>query len=470
MSTNTQGTHGNDFNYDQSKRAEYVLAHVLKDEIKDAAQIEEVIGRSWRAVPVSSEKNAAPIVNDTTSKRMMSRMLFITQDTDYLDPNSIAMNVMYKLAILFDEVHVMVLLPLRAQKKTKRLADNFWLYRAEAQYWWHLPKRALMRAEEELNFSDGFRPDFIVASDPFESGHAAKLIAETYDRPYQVHVKNDFFNKTFFPSPVTQFLKRRMAKQVIKYADSVRASTKHILKQLEEKCKISDNVALLPQYHSYKAIRQTKPDFDVHERYGAGFSAVVVAFGPFTADSHLHDTISALYPILSQNKKIGLILIGDGNGKDVLEGKVKKLKIHKNVIFLPKHIDTVSILKTADVVVVTDIRAESEDHVLSAAAAGAPMVLYETNFRLDMFSDGTSASFCKQGDTAAVGNAVESLLSNQPLRTQYKAAAEQVVETRVEEDALKYFIALRDSLELTLFADDAKEYAKAKESSTHEKN
>ena len=205
---------------------------------------------------------------------------------------------------------------------------------------------------------------------------------------------------------------------------------------------------MLPQFYNFKSFLDAEPAFNVHERY-KDFLYVAVAFGPLTADSPLHDTFSALNDVL-HNPRIGLIVVGAGPAKQLFEEKTKLLGIEKNVVFLPEATDLVSLLKTADVLVETSTSKESEGSILKGAAAGIPMVMYETDLRSDLFKDLESASMCEKGDIRGISKGFRDLLNNSALRTQYRTATRNIVETRLVEDENTYYRALRDSIEITL--------------------
>lgn len=431
----------------QSEKAQAALETIL-----DETSAEEIITRELSTTSIESERAGQQLVK-RTSERAKSRVLFLTKDPTYLEKESMDAKTLISLAPLFDEVHVMVLLPLGGKEDAKRWKDNMWVYRVRARYAKQIPRRAVQAAEEQLSFADGFRPDVIVALDPFESGRAAYQISKKFNRPYQVHVEEDFFTDRFKKARKRNKWRVRIAKSNLAHAYAVRTSTTKIAEVLKKQIKNIRDVRVLPQFYNFRSFLDAKPSFNVHERY-KDFIYTALAFGPLTADSHLHYTFSALYQTL-HNPRIGLIVIGTGPAKKLFEEKVELLGIEKNVIFLAEATDLVSFLKTADVLVQTDTSRESEEIVLKAAAAGLPTVMYATDLRSDLFKDGDSASICEAGDVHAIEEGFKTILNNLALRTQYRNNARNVVETRLVEDEETYFLALRDSIEMTLNTKDS---------------
>lgn len=428
--------------FDPSKKAKKTLEDILSEETPD-----EIIDRSLRYVGVEEDLKGQKVLSGQTS-RVASRVLFITRKKAYLEKESREMSLLVGASELFDEIHIMVFVGPEIKDRPRRIAKNIWVYPVRIRYWWQIPFKAYTKAEEQLLFGDGFRPDIIVSLDPFESGVAGLYLAHTFNRPLQVHVLQDFLKESFVEKDKGNVWRRRIAGYVLKRSTGVRAGTVAIQQMLEKKYRNLSDMRLLPQFQNFSGLAGATPAFDVHEKY-KGFVFVALAFGKLTADSHLHETFSALNSVL-HNPRIGLVVIGNGPAKKLFEKKVELLGIKRNVVFIPEQNDLVSYLKTADVLVQTDTSPEGDEIVLKAAASGLPMVMYETDMRTDLFKDGESASICPEGDVHAVSENFSAFLNNTALRLQYKNAARYVIETRLEEDETTYFRAFRDSIELSL--------------------
>ena len=434
--------------YNQSTRAQYTLDTLINDSSIDPDSAEAIIRDDLSRNTVDQEIAGERIVAQE-SRRSMSRILFVTKDQGYLEKGSVPMQTIEMLSTLFDEIHILVLMPLGIREKTERLSNNVWTYRATAQYWWWLPFSAVEKAKEELSFAQGFRPDIVVGLDPYESGLAALKIGKKFDRPVQIHVRDNFLSSKFTHRAKHNGWRKKMAKYVLKRAKSVRVETSALLATLQKKFSRISDIRVLPQFHNFHSLISAQPDFDVHERY-KDYVFVALAVGPYTAQSHLHDTFSALNSVL-HNPRIGMIVAGTGPAKNLFEEKAKLLGIEKNVIFLsPSPREMISLLKTSDVLVHTDTSEQSEGIALKAAAAGLPTIMYATDLRNDLFEHGVSASLCEPGDISGITEEFNRFLNDQGLRMQYKDYARNMVETRLDEDETNYYRAFRDSIELAL--------------------
>lgn len=437
--------------YDPAQRELITLSEAIEEGPQTA---EDIILRSLSYAPIQEER-AGKRVLEHESVRSSSRVLFVTKDQSYIDPDSTQMKTMFSLAALIDELHIIVLVSFGSREQTKRHGSNVWIYRTSAQYWWLTPFAARSVAKEQLSFADGFRADVVVALDPYESGLSAYLIGRHFDRPVQIHVSEDFTSDGFLKAEKGNQWRRHVARFVLRRADSIRTRTGRVRTLVQSIAKDVSDIHMLPRLYNFKQLIDAKPQFDVHEKYQQ-FVFTILAFGELRADSHLHDTFSALHAIL-HNPRIGLIIIGDGPARPLFEEKVEILGIKKNVVFLPKADDLVSYLKTADVLVETGVQSSSEEHVLMAAAAGLPLVMYETELRKDMFKDGESATLVPLGDVYTLSRSVSAFVNHQSLRIQYSEAAQYMVKTRLVEDEVTHYRALRDSIEVVIAKPDIEE-------------
>ncbi|MDC1205674.1 hypothetical protein N8083_02390, partial [Candidatus Pacebacteria bacterium] len=245
--------------FDQSKRAEVTLEEVLQEDTPD-----EIIEHELNYIPVSEARKGEHVLSHDTD-RVMSRVLFITKDLSYLEEDSRSMKLVLDLATLFSEIHIMVLQPYESKEETKRVIDNVWVYRVYTKSWWQSSGAALGKAKEQLSFTDGFRPDIVVALDPYESGLAALRISSEFRRPLQVHVLENFDDDIFLTQEKGNIWRRTMARHVLNRSSSVRVSTDIIKQMLSTKFKRIHDLQILPQFHNFSSFIHAKPSFDVHD-------------------------------------------------------------------------------------------------------------------------------------------------------------------------------------------------------------
>lgn len=442
--------------FDPSKRAEAILDHVLDTELSIEA-------KSGPKVSVSDALRSRPILDSDTG-RNKARVVFVTTDESALVKGSLQQNEYQTLSKLFDEFHVLVLIGRSGKDSFERAGSNLWVYRVHQKHWWRLPKTSLKAARAALTFNGSVRPDVIVGVDPFEAGLGAYYIARDFERPLQIHIKTNFLTANYSKLNKGNWWRVRMAKNLLKRVASVRTATANLKDILFKRYpKISD-LEVLPRFYNFAGLAEAQPAFDLHQKY-KDFVLVILAFGPLTADSHLHDLFSALRKTLL-NQRIGLIVVGDGPAKSLFEEKVKLLGIEKSVVFKKQAEDLASYLKTANLLVQTDISSDSEMVIMQAAAAGLPIVAFETELRLDLFEDGKSALLCKPKDLLALSQKVTYFINNLAIRSLLKSESQAMASARLQENAEGYYQAYQETIERILFTAEAVEEVKSTNTAT----
>ena len=233
----------------QSESAEVFLDKVLDD------TSEKTIRKKQNEVAVEEALRRQKILQQE-SQRVQSRILFLTRKHDIFEKDSLAQQQFIDLQSVFDEIHIFALGCGQHQKQTVRVSEKVWVYPVYAKYFSFIHFAAIKKARQELMFSDGFRPDLIVALDPFESGFVGLKLAKKFGRLLQVHVLEDFFTDQFLAATPENKKRRRFADYTLRRATSVRTRTDHLRKKIVEKYPNIQDIALLPRYFHIREIMQ----------------------------------------------------------------------------------------------------------------------------------------------------------------------------------------------------------------------
>lgn len=434
-----------DAKFDASLMAEDVLDRVL-DQDSEIANAERA-----KEVAVAEELKKKKLLA-AESERIRSRVLFITSDSSVTEKGSATQTKFLELAEVFDEIHVILFGRYAGLKReTVRLAEKVWVYPTAARWFIRQAAAAETVARRQLQFTDGFRPDIVIALDPFESGWAALKIAHHFDRPWQVHVLNDDFRdeKKFLTLDKNNKKRLQYFTKVMREAESVRVTTESLKTELLRRFRQIPEIELLPRFYNahYLLSLPSEPEQDLFPQ----FSFTMLFIGELNTESTLFRTLDAVRAIL-QTPSIGLVVVGDGVRKEQFRERTKLLGINQQVLFLNQAPDLVPLLQSADVLIVTDTSTESEDLVVKAAAAGTPLVLARTALRSDLFTDGLDAFLVEADDTLGFHKKILQFLNANALRTQFATNEREVVRTRIEEDPQMYRLAYRDSIERVLYA------------------
>lgn len=429
----------------------------LKDASERAGSQLDVVLRSKQATQANDRVSVDEALKQgrlstSLKERSAARVLFISQDTTLLNPSTQSLDGFLNLKDLFEEVHILILRDgIPAKNPVLRVEDNVWLYTATSKSWLTLTRAGVKLAEQELVFAGGFRPDLIVARDPFESALVGRDLAKSFGRPLQIHVLQNYTTDEFRQKASKNFWRRFIPKRTLPAATSVRADTAAIMDVLTKHFEIPD-VALLPKYHAYESYIDLKTDLDLKQKYPQ-FVFFFVYAGTLSHESTLYRAIDALRYIL-QNPRVGLIVLGDGPAQKEFQKRTQLLGIDRQVIFEKRPVDLVAYLKAAQVLVITDTDAAGDDIALKGAGAGIPTVMAATESRADYFEANISAYLCPPDDTAAFAAAAGELLNNPGKRAVMREYAQDMIRHRFHRNKDHYRQAFRQSIEQTLFVTD----------------
>ncbi|MEK7639435.1 MAG: glycosyltransferase [Patescibacteria group bacterium] len=431
---------------DISEHATSELEYVLDEEKKSR---EPVVPRVTAEEAMTHKR-----VYQADSSRDVTRVLFISTDTALLNPTTQSLDGYVNLSDLFDEVHILILRRgITSTNPVLRVGTNVWMYTASARYWWLLPAAGKKVIEDQLVFASGFRPDLIVARDPFESALVALSIGKKYKRPTQLHVLEDFTTKSFLKKHHSNFWRRFIPRFTVTKFLSIRTATDLIEDMLHKYFKAPD-INTLPRLHSYESLISAPVTLDLKEKYRP-FTFIILFIGKLSHQSTLFRAIDATRFVL-RNPRVGLVVLGDGPARLEFQKRTEILGIKEQVVFETRESDIVPYIKSANLLVVTDTDADSEEIVLQGAAAGIPMVMAETERRADVFIDGQSTYLCEPTDTQVFADRINELLNNIGTRRLFTETAQAMISLKFHQDPEEYREAYRMSIEQALFVEPAK--------------
>lgn len=431
-----------DLSHDSTTHAAGELDYILKKTAKSSGQ--ETVP-SVTAEQAMKEKRLV----QHQSQRDVTRVLFISQNHELLNPTQQSLDGYLDISDVFDEVHILLLRQgIKPTQAVLRPHKNVWIYTAASSYWWRVPKRGRELLQEQLVFADGFRPDLVVARDPFESALVALWVNKKFHTPIQLHVLTNFYVASFSKLASGNWFRRFIAWYTIPKFPSIRTATERMQHLLIDRYDVAD-IKQLPQLNAYESITNTRQTLNLREKYPQ-YVFNILFVGNLTHTSKAAQAIDAARFMLL-NERIGMIVLGDGPIYRDCVKRAKLLGIEKQLVFERRSRDRVQYLKAANLLIVTDTDPQSEELVLQAAGAKIPMIMVRTEAREDMFTHIESAYMCPPDDVQALADGIHELMNNYVLRKQIIDQAFEIITKRFHQDSEEYRTDYRDSIEQALF-------------------
>jgi glycosyltransferase involved in cell wall biosynthesis len=461
-------SHSNSFDHDFEERASNLLKDVLNagvvddsivildDKIRERGQQHKEnqsvtsgdIHVSPKTIRVSDARSAAPLL-DVESDRDTVRLLIVTRNVSIRELGSLSQKHLIELGQVFNEIHVIILNERDEEEtvSTVRLSDNVWIYTTESKNWWTTIYDAYKIAGTQISFAGGFRADVVIAEDPFESGIAAYSIARAHKRPFQIHVLEDIYDPSFEARDEYNALRMLSVPFILKRAQCIRTQGEFIRTALiDEYPSIASRTEVLPTYYNLQAWKDTKPQFDLHERYPQ-FKFIILNISTMSIRSHIQNVITSVAPLLYQYPTIGLVLVGNGPMRSAIEKQVLGLGIQNQVEFEPMPTEVISHMKSANLLIHASEDSEEDVYVLQAATVKLPMVASLSSVANALFIDGESAYLCDSNDTRTITKKINAYLNDNQVRTKFALSAQETVFERIAQDYATYVHAYRNSIE-----------------------
>lgn len=400
----------------------------------------------------------SPSLKEITSQvRENIRVLFISTDISLLQPNQQTLDGYIQLGEVFDEVHILVLRTgATSPFPALRVSKNTWLYTVSTDTWWWAPIPGRRVARDQLEFNDDFRPDLIVARDPFTSGVLAHWLGRVYKRAVQVHVTEDFTDSDFGKRRQA-WLYRAMARWVLRRSLSVRTTADDLVAVVSKHLPTGATVEVLPRFNNYRQLAEQPATIDIRQKYPQ-YRFIYVFVGALSYDGSFPPVLEAMRGIL-QNHTVGLLVYGEGKARERFQKRCRDIGLERQVVFSRDADDLVSYLKAANVVIVTDTSAEADEVVMQAAAIGVSIVATETVRRTQLFADRQSILFLPVDNVSSWQFTLSAILNDLSLRRTLQYGVEAVVTNQLMQDPHDYQAAYKQSIEraiLTLASEDDK--------------
>ena len=418
-----------------------------KEAKREAARAKETKLR-----PAEMERTSSPLV-ERTSERNDARLLVITRDEGVFVENSASIIHIAEYAQMFAEVHVIVLTTRKKGEEaqiTTRVGEDIYLYPTNSKSWWRTIGDAKRIAAKQLVFGDSFRPDLIIAEDPFESGMAGKALSTQYNRPFEVRASENFTDHSFGGLAPHNRWRKFMAHRVLPHASCIR-TTSGFLKDVlsEEFPDVAGKIELLPIFYNIESWKTAPQTLNLKEKFPQ-FKLVLLHVSAMNDRSHTESVIDGLYYILRQYKSLGLVIIGEGPKRAAIEKKVKDYGLLSQVVFASNSTDVLSCMRSADILIHASSDPIHDDVILKGATVGLPMVCGNVGIAVEIFQNDESILLCPLDSPPCFGEKVNRLLNDNALRETLEINAQAVVDQNIVQDYSAYLRAYRESIELCL--------------------
>ena len=150
---------------------------------------------------------------------------------------------------------------------------------------------------------------------------------------------------------------------------------------------------------------------------------VIGAVGRLDAVKDHRSLLQAFAKIAVADKRVRLVIVGDGPMRGQIAAQIKQLQIGDHVQLLGERQDISELLKTFDVFTLTSIAEGISNTVLEAMASGLPIVATSVGGNPELVEHGVSGHLIPAQDVSALASALLGYVRDSDLRRSHGSAA-----------------------------------------------
>ncbi|OHA14917.1 MAG: hypothetical protein A2909_01585 [Candidatus Tagabacteria bacterium RIFCSPLOWO2_01_FULL_39_11] len=350
------------------------------------------------------------------------KVLSIGSDRNIFSGGSEARERIIKYGKFAEELHVIIFNSRFANHGSpftiQKISRNTWVYPTNSKNRWFYIFDAYKIAKNIIHNSKFMiHNSLITCQDPFESGFAGWLIKRKFKIPLQLQAHTDFLSPYFRKESWLNKIRVLIAKFLVCRAGCIRVVSERIKNSLSRSAGCKLRFTVLPIFVDAEAIKNTPIKADLHEKY-PHFDFIILMASRLTKEKNIGLAINAMAEVVKKHSKAGLIIVGDGPGRNSYSLLVTRYSLQNNVIFedaVPFEI-LISYYKTADLFLLTSNYEGYGRSVVEAMAAGCAVVMTDVGLAGEILINKKDGLVVPIENGEKLKDAIISLIENKDLR------------------------------------------------------
>ncbi|OHA93028.1 MAG: hypothetical protein A2W64_00290 [Candidatus Zambryskibacteria bacterium RIFCSPLOWO2_02_39_10] len=285
----------------------------------------------------------------------------------------------------------------------------------------------------------------ITTQDSFETGLVGYLLKKKFNLPLQLQIHTDFLN-SYFKNSSLNLARVVLAKFLIPKADGLRVVSSVISGSLQKEFpNLKTKIDILPIFIDIEKIKNSAISINLRQKYPDRF--IILMASRVTKEKNIILAIKLVSSLIRANKRIVLLIVGDGPEKKTLQLYAKDMGGY--VVFEPWTLDLTSYYKTADVFLLTSQYEGYGMTLIEAGASGCPIVTTNVGIaKTDLFKNGENAFVCPVGDVDCLSKAIIDLIENPEKRKLFKERMQDSIKrvTVSKEEYVYRYVAMLENL------------------------
>jgi glycosyltransferase involved in cell wall biosynthesis len=159
-------------------------------------------------------------------------------------------------------------------------------------------------------------------------------------------------------------------------------------------------------------------------------SAIIAGIGRQSPEKGFDQLVDAARLLVRDDDRVGIVLVGDGPDRPMLEALVRASRLESNVVFAGFRTDVDRLLPGADILAQASHTEGLPNVVLEASAAGLPVVATNVGGTNEIIEDGVNGFLVPAADPPALARRLLDLVRSPDLRQQMGDRGRDLVRAR----------------------------------------
>jgi glycosyltransferase involved in cell wall biosynthesis len=159
-------------------------------------------------------------------------------------------------------------------------------------------------------------------------------------------------------------------------------------------------------------------------------SAIIAGVGRHSHEKGFDQLVDAVRLLVCDDDRVGIVLVGDGPDRPMLEALVRACRLESNVVFAGFRTDVDRLFPGADILAQASHTEGLPNVVLEASAAGLPVVATDVGGTSEIIEDGVNGFLVPAADPPALARRLLDLVRSPELRHQMGDRGRDLVRAR----------------------------------------
>ena len=262
--------------------------------------------------------------------------------------------------------------------------------------------------------------EVVSVQNPFEAAVVGWWLKKKFNIGLNIQVHGDFFGSDYWQTVnLKNAFRFRLAKRLLRRADSIRAVSKRIGLSLKRFGIPADKIIIAPIYVDWQDFQNRDSEMDLQFEFTNKF--VILSVCRLAAEKNLDLLIEAFGDLSGQYRELVLVIVGAGPEEKKLKAIAARLGLTDKVFFMGWQDEPSGYYKSADLMVITSASEGYNRTVIEAMACGCPIVMSDVGLAGEILIHEQNGLVYEVGDKASLVKSIERMLTDVNLREKFIA-------------------------------------------------